>query len=444
MIGCSIPQHTNPQLCALWMEGGTRIMRRAVVVILDGLRSDFVDPRRTPCLASFAAQAEIFSSFRTAFPSATRAVSASFATGCYPARHTLQGNAVALLDHGALVPHDVGRPDFLAHKRAVTGQALAVPTLAERVAAHGGAILFNNVSPGAANAHDPDAHGHLYHRVMSRGPAGAAVEEPLRVTLDAAGDRAMTERFIAEALPRRPALAVLWLGEPDHIQHETILGSTEQLDVLRQADRNAGAVIDAVARQRAGGDDVLLIVGSDHGHETVSGSVDVEAELIAAGLKDEAGSTDVVALSNGTASLVYLHPDKENRRSRLEDFLRTRSWAGPVVPAAELGTIGQAPHHALAFAVSLRADDAPNEHGVPGRALAAVPRWDKPIRVGCGQHGGLARYEQSPVLMIEGPGFSGGTARTSAAHIVDLAPTILRHLRLPEAGMDGRALQAVG
>lgn len=417
-------------------------MRRAVVVILDGLRRDFVDAARTPRLAAFAAQAESFPGFRTAFPSATRAVSATFATGCHPARHTLQGNAVALLENGVLVPHDVGGPDFLAHKRSVTGYALAVPTLAERVAANGGAILFNNVSPGAANAHDPDAHGHLYHRVVSRGPGGAEVPEPLRVTLDAAGDRAMTERFIGEALPHRPALAVLWLGEPDHIQHETALGSPEQLAVLREADCNAGKVMDAVARQRARGDDVLLLIGSDHGHETVSGSVDVEAELIAGGLKAAADSTDVVALSNGTSSLIYLDPDQEHRRSRLEDFLRTRSWAAVVVPAAELGTIGQAPHHALAFAVSLRADNGANEYGVPGRALTAVPRWDKPIRVGCGQHGGLARYEQSPVLMIEGPGFAGGTARAEAAHIVDLAPTILRHLGLPELGMDGRALQA--
>jgi hypothetical protein len=53
----------------------------------------------------------------------------------------------------------------------------------------------------------------------------------------------------------------------------------------------------------------------------------------------------------------------------------------------------------------------------------------------------LARYEQSPVLLIEGPGFAGGTARNTAAHIVDLAPTILRQLRLPETGMDGQALQ---
>jgi len=416
-------------------------MQRAVVVILDGLRRDFVTAARTPYLAQFAAQAVSFPEFRTAFPSATRAVSASFATGCHPARHTLQGNAVALLEDGTLVPHDVGRPDFLAHKRAVTGHALAAPTLSERVAPHGGAILFNNVSPGAANAHDPDAHGHIYQRTFSRGPGGAAVADPLRVTLDATGDRAMTDRFIAEALLRKPALAVLWLGEPDHIQHDVPLGSPEHLAVLREADRNAGAVMAAVEQQRAAGDDVLLIVGSDHGHETVSGAIDVEAELVTAGLKDGPDSTDVLALSNGTSSLIYLHPSRESRRVRLQRYLQDQPWAGLVVATEDLGTIGQAPLYGLAFAVSLKADETVNDYGVPGCSLIAVPRWDKKVRPGCGQHGGLGRYEQSPVLMIEGAGFSGGTRRFGTAHIVDLAPTILRHLGLSAGGTDGHAWQ---
>jgi arylsulfatase A-like enzyme len=416
-------------------------LQRAVVVILDGLRRDFVDAVRTPNLVQFANQATSFPAFRTAFPSATRAVSASFATGCYPARHTLQGNAVALLEDHTLVAHDVGRPDFLTHKRAVTGHALAVPTLAERLGSHGGGIVFNNVSPGAANAHDPDAFGHLYHRVVSRGPGGTPVSDPLRVTLDAEGDRAMTARFITEALPRKPALAVLWLGEPDHIQHEVPLGSPEHLAVLREADRNAGAVMAAVERQRAAGDDVLLIVGSDHGHETVSGFVDVEAELIAAGLKDGPDSTDLLALSNGTASLIYLHPDQERRYASLMDYLQSQRWVGTVVPREDLDMIGHAPRYGLAFAVSLRSDQARNEYGVPGCSLAAVPRWEKKTQLGRGQHGGLGAYEQSPVLMIQGAGFHGGAASAERAHIVDLAPTILRHLGLPCGGMDGRALQ---
>jgi arylsulfatase A-like enzyme len=416
-------------------------MKRAVVVILDGLRRDFVDAARTPRLAEFGSHAEFFPAYRTAFPSATRAVTATFATGCHPARHTLQGNSMALLENGRLVPHDVGLPDFLQHKRAVTGHALAVPTLAERLEQLGGVIVYNNVSPGAAYAHDPDGFGHIYHRAGAFGPGRAAIAA-LNIALDAAGDRTMTERFIADALgARQPAIAVLWLGEPDHIQHNVPLGCPEHLAVLREADRNAGMVIDAVVRLRGAGDDVLLIVGSDHGHETVSGVVDIEAELIAAGIKTGPDSNDIVAMSSGTSSLIYLHPDAERQRDRLGDFLSSQSWTGQLIDTVGLAAIGQAPHNGLAFAVSLRADEMENEFGIPGRSLAAKPRWGKPDRLGCGQHGGFGRFEQSPVLMIDGAGFVAGDTRTEAAHVVDLAPTIMRHLDVTAAGMDGHALQ---
>jgi hypothetical protein len=418
-------------------------MRRAIMVVLDGLRRDFVTEVTTPRLMAFTRQSEYFPAFRSAFPSATRIVSATFATGCFSARHTLQGNAVALMENGVLVPHDVGRPDFLAHKKRVTGASLAVPTLAERLAPHGGAIIFNNVSPGAARAHDPDGFGHVYHRAVSTGPGLTLVADPLCVTLDAAGDRVMTDRFISEVIhDRRPALGVLWCGEPDHIQHNVPLGSPEHLAVLREADRHAGMVIDAVAKERDRGDDILLIVASDHGHETVSGVIDVEADLIAAGLKHGADSTDVVAMANGTSTLIYLHPDAASRRAALDVYLRDSAWAGAVFATEELGAVGHAPHQGLAFAVSMRADDRLNEFGVPGRSLVAKPRWDKPDRLGCGQHGGLGLWEQSPVLMIGGADFAAGARREDAARIVDLAPTIVRHLGLPSDGMDGLALMA--
>jgi Type I phosphodiesterase / nucleotide pyrophosphatase len=418
-------------------------MRRVIMVVLDGLRRDFVTEATTPRLFAFASQAARFPRFRSAFPSATRIVSATFATGCFPARHTLQGNAVALLEADQLVPHDVGRPEFLAHKRAVTGNALAVPTLAELLAPLGGTIVFNNVSPGAARAHDPDGFGHIYHRAFSTGPGLKPVDDPLRVTLDAAGDRAMTERFIREVVyARRPAFGLLWCGEPDHIQHNLPLGSPGHLDVLREADRHAGMVIDAVARRRQAGEDVLLIVASDHGHETVSGVIDIEADLIDAGLKHGPESGDVVAMANGTAALIYLHPDAEARRPAVAAHLRSAAWAGKVFDIESLSEVGQAPLHGLAFAVAMRADDELNAFGVPGRSLTARPRWDKPDRLGCGQHGGLGTWEQSPILLIDGPGFAAGSKRDDAARIVDLAPTILRHLSVPARGMDGRSLQA--
>jgi arylsulfatase A-like enzyme len=416
-------------------------MRRVVAVILDGLRRDFIGPVNTPHLHDFAARATSFAAHRSVFPSVTRCVAASFATGCYPSRHGLQGNAMALYENGVLVPHDAGLPDFLQHKRMISGRSLAVPTLAERLAAHRGAAIVSNVSPGAAYAHDPDGFGHIFHRAGSFAP-GRVPTGRLAVTLDAAGDRLATEHFIAATLEaRRPALALLWCAEPDHIQHGHPLGSPTHLAVLRQADRHAGMVIEAADRLRQAGDEVLLIIGSDHGHETVGGLIDVESELIEAGLKGGQTSRDVLAQSNGTATLIYLASEHDARREALAEFLHARPWAGSVFDAGDLKTVGQAPDNGLAFAVSLRATSALNDFDIPGRALAAVPRGGAAHPVGAGQHGGLGTYEQSPFLMIDGQGFAPGETRTVPSSVIDVAPTVLAHLHLPAFGVDGTKLQ---
>ena len=419
-------------------------MKRAVIVILDGLRRDLVSAEHTPALAAFRERAEDFTAHRSVFPSATRVVAASFATGCRPARHGLQGNAVALLEHGVFVRHDAGGPEFLQHKRRITGTALDAPTLAERVARAGGAITFSNASPGAAYAHDPDGHGFLYNRAGSFGPGRVPVPagDELRVPDTLAGDAAMTARFIDEVLTeRRPAVATLWLHEPDHLQHELPLGSPAHLAALRQAGAHAGLVIAAVDRLRDAGDDVLFAVGSDHGHQTVVGIVDIEAELIAAGLKTGPSSGDVLSVSSGTAALIYVHPDHAARLPALGEFLASRGWAGRVFPPDRLSDVGQAPRGGLAFGVSMRAEDRANEFGVPGLSLEARASDGKPDHLGFGQHGGLGTYEQAPFLMIDGPGFGRGAGRREPTSVVDIAPTVLRHLDLPVEDMDGRPLQ---
>jgi predicted AlkP superfamily pyrophosphatase or phosphodiesterase len=419
-------------------------MRRAVIVTVDGLRRDMISPEATPHLSRLAGAVEQFADYRTVFPSCTRVVSASLATGCFPARHGLQGNSVALLENGELVLRDAGHPDFLQHKRRVTGRSLSMPTLAERVKDHGGAIIFSNVSPGAAYTHDPDGHGYVYHRAGSFGPGRQPVDETdrLDVTLDVAGDRRMTERFVGEVLQQwRPAVAVLWMGEPDHIQHETVLGSPEHRAVLAHADAHVALVVEAVSRLRADGDEVLLFVGSDHGHQTVDGVIDVDAELMSAGLKAGETSGDVVAVSNGTSVLIYVRPDQDDKLPDIESFLRSRDWAGRVIGPEQLASLGQAAEACLAFAVSMRESDAPNLFGIRGASLAAKPAFGKPDRMGCGQHGGLGKYEQSPFMMISGPGFSTGAIRKEPARVVDVAPTILAHLGLPWVDVDGRPLQ---
>jgi arylsulfatase A-like enzyme len=306
-------------------------------------------------------------------------------------------------------------------------------------------ILFSNVSPGAAYAHDPDGHGYVYHRAGSFGPGRVRIEGAgaLKIGQDTAGERAMTARFIDEVLvERRPALSLLWMGEPDARQHLQPLGSPEHLAVLRQADANFARVVEAVDRLRDNGDDVLLIACSDHGHQTVSRVVDIEAELVAAGLKESRESGDVITPTSGTSTLVHVHPDHAGRIDGIGAFLSSRDWVDRVIPAAELASVGQAPHHGLAFAISLKSDDQPNAFGVRGMSYEARPAPGKATHLGCGQHGGLARYEQMPFLMIDGPGFMAGTVTSAPTSPIDIAPTILAHLGLPAEGMEGRRLRA--
>jgi hypothetical protein len=77
---------------------------------------------------------------------------------------------------------------------------------------------------------------------------------------------------------------------------------------------------------------------------------------------------------------------------------------------------------------------------VRGHSFESKPVPGKSTHLGCGQHGGLARYEQMPFLMIDGPGFSAGSVATSPTSPIDIAPTILAHLQQPAEGMEGRVL----
>lgn len=64
-------------------------------------------------------------------------------------------------------------------------------------------------------------------------------------------------------LERAPALAVLWLSEPDYTGHHMPLGSPEHKRAIAAADANVRRVAETVARLDPGGEDIPFVVGSD-------------------------------------------------------------------------------------------------------------------------------------------------------------------------------------
>ena len=417
--------------------------RRVVLFVADGHRDDFLRDDTCPNLAAFAANGRRFRSHTGNFPSATRASAASIATGCWPGSHGLHGNMMGLPDAGGIVVHDVGDPAFVGSLRRAFGRTLRTPTLAERLAAHGGAIVASNVSPGAAYFHDPDGHGVVVHRAGSFGPGRRRLgpDEAPVVGHDAAGDAALCDWFCARvAADDGPALGVLWLCDPDLSMHAHALGSPGHLSGVAAADACFAKVRDAVDVMRAAGDEVLLIACSDHGQETVAGHVSIADELVDAGLKDGAGSNEVAVAPQGSSGLVYLSGAGAARRNDIADFLIRHPHVGPVFLGPAMRSLGQAESDGLSIAFAMASDAEPNAHGVPGRiwVCASDAKPGKPI--GRGSHGGLGRWERHPFLIASGGGFAAGSEEYGQTRLIDIAPTILRHLGLPRNGMDGLAL----
>jgi hypothetical protein len=406
--------------------------RRAVFVCCDGLGRDWVQPDHTPVLDALRRDSLWCADHRAVFPSVTRVSAASVATGCQPARHGLHGNRMGLFEDGRIVVRDVGTPDFRGHMRRATGRTLLVPSLAERVAPAGGFVAFSNVSPGAAYFLDPEHFGHIHHRAGSFGPGGEPIGA-LQVTHDSAGDWAMTQRFCAEVLSdARPAVAFLWICDPDHTLHGAPLGSPAHTDVLRQADRCVAEVHRTVEGLRAQGEEILLLVGSDHGHETIGDAIDIEDWLAGHGLGELVESGDVAVAGQGTSALLYA---TERGRSRLLGVLgeiRRAPWAADVLVDADLAARGFAADGVVA-AVDMARQGEANPYGVPGRRWMA--KEGKAVPIGCGQHGGLGPDETRPFLMVNDGRSSG--ALQQASSLVDIAPTISRFLGLPLEGFDG-------
>jgi arylsulfatase A-like enzyme len=418
-------------------------MKSAVIVICDSLRADLITPRDAPFLSELGKASAWFANHTSVFPSTTRTSAASIATGCLPARHGLLGNTMAIDEGDGLVCLSVGKPDFRDRLHRATGRTLHMPTLAERVSRTGApAIAISNVSPGAAYFLDPDGFGWVYNPAGSFGPGRRSLspEEGLQISKGAAGDAAATERFCKEVLcGRAPSVALLWLSEPDYTGHHAPLGSPAHRRAIASADRNVRQVAETVRDLDPSGENILFIVGSDHGMETVDETIDLDGLLIETGLKAGPNSSDVVVAPNGTAALLYFADPAGSLVSRVARFLDAEDWVGRTFVGPGLAAAGLPTGSAAQIALTLRPDERANPHGVPGYSHVVRDALEPKDATGFGQHGGLGRNEQRPFLFVSGGGFAAG-ARQTRSSLTDIAPTVLRHLGLPSTGMDGRPL----
>lgn len=444
---------------------------RVILLVLDGLRPDRIDPAQMPNISRLRGAACCFPEARTVFPSMTRTAAASLATGTPPARHGVIGNA--FYAPGA----DAGRITDLSSLAAIeTFEArsgtplLGAPSFAERVTqagldlgmvhAGGAASAYLLAPPGierghwvcalaAANAPTPPPE---LRQVTARfGPV------PASAVPDIAATRYAADVFVDQVLERmRPRLAVLWLNEPDKTWHFRGFASDDSAAALTAADAAVGQVLDWL-EARPDRDAYTLILTSDHGHVTVSDEIELHALLSNAGhacrhmIEGDLGG-DALAVTGWTYGGISVRDGDPNRLRDVAAWLQTQPYIGALFSSGGAdgveGTIpgtfsldlveADHPRQAeLLFTTTVRDDVSADGWTGAGPSIGGR----KPPRLT--MHGGLSRTELRHTLIARGPDFAAGAEDRRPAGIVDVAPTILAILGVtPAAAMTGQVLFA--
>jgi len=419
-----------------------------LVIVMDGLRPDYVTPERMPALFALARAGVWGEHHRSVFRSMTRVNSASIATGAYPGGHGLMGNSVyvpAVDPAKRLNTSDA--QNLMRIDEKTGGRLLTATTLAEHLQAQGLRFLvISSGSTGTTFLQNPKVCGvGLIHPDLI---LPEALDKRVRkaAPLEDLGPLGTTgwvfDVYRKVALAERPDVTVLWLNEPDHVAHAKGVGAPETFAKIRLVDDGLAAILDAHRKQ---GIDANILVVSDHGFSSRAGGIeDLDEVLVKEGLKESAGSTDVVIVENS----IYLAEAAKDRAPRIVELLRARPWVGAIFTpgGSPDATQGAIPGTLSLELIHYRHERAPdilvdycwtpeaNTFGFPGTT----------VEDGVAGHGSLCPWDMHATFAASGPAFKKGLVNTAPTCNVDVAPTVCRLLGLsaPES-MQGRAITEV-
>ena len=423
---------------------------RHLLLVLDGLRPDYVTPSLMPALHALGQQGVVMTRHHAVYPTVTRVNASSISTGAYPEVHGLLGNAVFFpgVDSGRFL--STGDRENLLRIEAAGEPLLTAATLGETLAATGrrmlvmssgstgSSYLLNHTVAGGAVLHYEYGLPAVHHEeALARlGPV------PEAGTPNHARNRWIVDAFLQVALPAvDPAVTVMWLSDPDTTAHRHGIGHPLTVEALFRLDAEIQRIRDGLAD--AGVLDTTTIwVTSDHGFSEHTGSIDLQALLAPyAGALDD-GSPRVVAGEGA----IYVRDDDRAAVAGIVAALQATEGVGAIfTEAAGPGANeGWAPgtlsldlarwRHDRSAQILYSADwtDAAGEFGFPGTSA----------QFGVAGHGSSSPFDIHNTLVASGPAVKAGAVVEAPSGNVDFAPTFLHLLGIdPPPSMQGRILR---
>ena len=423
---------------------------RHLLLVLDGLRPDYVTKDVMPNLHALAQHGVTFTNHHAVYPTVTRVNASSISTGAYPERHGILGNSVFFPRVDANRFLDTGqRSDLERIQHDQDGVLLTAATLGETLRANGrkmlavgagtsGAVfLLNHTVSGGAILHtDYALPAPLHQRMLAElGPPPAAGHPN-----DARNSRAVTA-FLRIGLPSvDPAVTVMWLSDPDTTAHALGMGHPTTIEALRRLDREVLNVQDGL--RSAGLFDLYNIwVTSDHGFATYTGAPDVRGLLAPfAGVLSD-GSPRIV---HGETAIYVRDGDRQIVRQIVRALQSTPGIGAIFTQPDRRGSLVGSVEGTLSFEV------ARGGHARTGDVLYS-PDWTDGVNAygiagtsasnGVAGHGSSSPFEIHNTLIAAGPDIKQAATVSIPSGNVDFAPTFLQLLGLPvPSSMQGRPL----
>lgn len=187
-----------------------RAEQRHLLIVLDGLRPDYVTPELMPNLHALGARGVVFTAHHAVYPTVTRVNAASIATGgAYPETHGLMGNAVFFPAVDATRFLSTGeRENLLRIEEAEDGRLLTAPTLGERLQGAGMRLLVASAGSSGSSYllnHTLAGGGVIHYEYALPETLGQAVRERIGAPPPAAAPNRGRNRYAVDARSSRSA-----------------------------------------------------------------------------------------------------------------------------------------------------------------------------------------------------------------------------------------------
>ena len=425
--------------------------QRHLLIVMDGLRPDYVTPELMPNLHALGERGVVFTDHHAVYPTVTRVNATSISTGAYPETHGLLGNSVyfpAVNESQFLNSGD--RENLLSVERTEQHGLLTAPTLGEQLQNAGLSLLV--VSAGSTGSsyllNHTVAGGGIIHYEYTL--PNDLMEEILSIngrvppadTPNDARNRYVVDSFFQVGLPRiDPDVTIMWLSEPDASAHAHGIGHPITHDSLAKQDDQLREIQDRL--DSMGWLEHLNIwVTSDHGFSTHTGGVQLDQLLAPFNGTLEDGTPRIVAQSGA----VYVRDGDPETITQIVSLLQSSPEVGAIFTKGldpsnpYQGSVAGTLSFDLARWQHIRGSDilfsgnwtaSENEFGYPGTSA----------QNGVAGHGSSSPFDIHNTLIAAGPLLKSGLITNLPSGNVDFSPTFLSLLgvTIPDS-MQGRVL----